>query len=114
MNWNLPDTGFDWAQRFDEDAKARMADDPTEVARMDAHVDFRRAVPTPDHFIPLLYLAGLAGAEKTGTDMLIDGYTYGSLSMTAYTLGMPLSPPGAPDNGDEPAPAHVPPDASNI
>ncbi len=114
MNWKLPDAGFDWARRFDEDAKARMADDPTEVARMDAHADFRLAVPTPDHFIPLLYLAGLAGAQGAGTNLLIDGYTYGSLSMTAYTLGMPAIAPNTPAGADEPAPADAPPDASNI
>jgi len=89
MNWELPDAGFDWAQRFDEDAKTRMLTEPTDIARLDSHGDFRRAVPTPDHFIPLLYLSGLAGAAGGVTDVLIDGYTYGSLSMTAYTLGIP-------------------------
>lgn len=114
MNWKLPDAGFEWAQRFDEDAKARMASDPTEVARMDAHGDFRRAVPTPDHFIPLLYLAGLAGADGTGTDLLIDGYTYGSLSMTAYTLGMPTAlDTSTATTTTEPTPT-APPDATNI
>ena len=39
-----------------------MLTDPTEFATLDAHRDFGRAVPTPDHFIPALYLAGLAGA----------------------------------------------------
>jgi 4,5-DOPA dioxygenase extradiol len=114
MNWKQPDAGFDWAQRFDEEAKARMVTDPTEVARMDAHADFRLAVPTPDHFIPLLYLAGLAGAAGGGTDVLVDGYTYGSLSMTAYTVGMAISPPSAPQDAAVPAPADAPPDASNI
>jgi 4,5-DOPA dioxygenase extradiol len=114
MNWNLTDDGYDWAQRFDEDAKARMLTDPTGFASLDAHRDFRSAVPTPDHFIPALYLAGLAGAsEKPDTDVLVDGYAYGSLSMTAYTLGLNC-PKSAGDGGSPKAPADVPPDESNI
>jgi len=116
MNWDLPDAGFDWAQRFDEDAKTRMLTEPIDVVRLDAHGDFRRAVPTPDHFIPLLYLAGLAGAGGGSTDVLIDGYTYGSLSMTAYTLGLPTITDMGPTSADEqpPVPADVPPDTSKI
>jgi 4,5-DOPA dioxygenase extradiol len=89
VNRDMPDAGFDWAQRFDSDAKETMLDDPLNAARLDSHRDFRHAVPTPDHFLPLLYLAGLAGASRQGADVLIDGYAYGSLSMTAYTLGLP-------------------------
>lgn len=89
MNPALAEDGFDWAQRFDEEAKSRMASDPAEVTTLDAHPDFRHAVPTPDHFIPLLYIAGLAAAGKANAEVLIDGYAYGSLSMTAYTLGLP-------------------------
>ena len=84
----LPDAGFDWAQRFDEQAKEMMLTDPTEVGRLDGHRDYDLAVPTPDHFIPLLYVAGVAGATSTPAEVLVDGYTYGSLSMTAYTVGM--------------------------
>ena len=114
MDWDLADDGYDWAQRFDEDAKARMLTDPTEFATLDAHRDFRHAVPTPDHFIPALYLAGLAGAAQTpDTEVLVDGYSYGSLSMTAYTLG--LSCPHASGEGGSPKPpSDVPPDESNI
>ena len=57
MDRARPHDGFDWAQRFDEDAKLRMLVNPTDVGRLDAHRDFRSAVPTPDHFLPLLYLA---------------------------------------------------------
>jgi 4,5-DOPA dioxygenase extradiol len=104
MNQNMKDDGFDWAQRFDTDAKALMLSEPTEIARMDSHRDFGHAVPTPDHFIPLLYLAGLAGADNApGTDVLIDGYAYGSLSMTAYTLGM-VAPPATDGAGAPEAP----------
>jgi 4,5-DOPA dioxygenase extradiol len=114
MDWKLTDDGYDWAQRFDEDAKALMLTDPTEVATLDGHRDFRKAVPTPDHFIPALYLAGLAGASAAGdTDVLVDGYAYGSLSMTAYTLGLPC-PNAAGDGGCPQPPADLPPDGSNI
>jgi 4,5-DOPA dioxygenase extradiol len=114
MDWKLTDDGFGWAQRFDEDAKARMLDDPTEMAALDAHGDFDLAVPTPDHFIPSLYLAGLAGASgQPDTRVLVDGYAYGSLSMTAYTLGMacPDVPGG---DGSPQGTSSAPPDASNI
>jgi 4,5-DOPA dioxygenase extradiol len=114
MDWNLTDDGYDWAQRFDDDAKTRMLTDPTEFATLDGHGDFHSAVPTPDHFIPALYLAGLAGAaDKPDTEVLVNGYTYGSLSMTAYTLG--LSCLNAAGEGRSPQPpADLPPDASNI
>ena len=114
MNWDLADSGYDWAQRFDEEAKARMLDDPVAVTRLDGHRDFRNAVPTPDHFLPLLYLAGLASAGGEGAGILVDGYTYGSLSMTAYTIGVECPEPSGGTGGTEgPAPT-VPPDASNI
>jgi 4,5-DOPA dioxygenase extradiol len=114
MSWDLADSGYDWAQRFDEDAKARMLDDPVAVTRLDGHRDFRRAVPTPDHFLPLLYLAGLAGASREGADVLVDGYTYGSLSMTAYTIGMTCPRTGEAGDTAIKTRVDVPPDASNI
>jgi len=114
MNRDLPDDGFDWAQRFDESAKEQMLSNPTSVATLDAHRDYRNAVPTPDHFIPLLYLAGLAGSADDDVEVLVDGYTYGSLSMTAYTLGIDVP---AADSGGAATPlppAGVPPEDSNI
>jgi 4,5-DOPA dioxygenase extradiol len=114
MSRALPESGYDWAQRFDEQVKETMAEDPTEALALDRHRDFHTAVPTPDHFIPLLYLAGLAGAGNGGTDVLIDGYAYGSLSMTAYTLGLANPQAG---EGTAPAPElpdDVPPESCNI
>jgi len=52
------------------------------------HDDFSMAAPTPDHFIPLLYVAGIAAASGTTAHVLVDGYAMGSLSMAAYTVGL--------------------------
>ena len=100
----LAHEGYDWAHRFDDEARERMLGDPAAVAELDGHRDFGAAVPTPDHFLPLLYLAGLADAGGDGsgghTDVLVDGYAYGSLSMTAYTLDLPCHVDGGgPDAG---------------
>jgi 4,5-DOPA dioxygenase extradiol len=114
MNPALAAAGYDWAERFNEEAKARMASDPVEVATLDGHGDYRLAVPTPDHFFPLLYLAGLAGAAGTGTDELIDGYAYGSLSMTAYTLGMDQRLTSPEGTATMTLPTNVPVDDTNI
>lgn len=88
IDWSHPDLGTDWAHRFDEDARTVMTTAPADIVEATRHRDFALAVPTPDHFIPLLYLAGMADGAGVGTDVLIDGYAYGSLSMTSYTLGM--------------------------
>lgn len=114
MDWHLGDVGYDWARRFDEDAQALMLSSPADAARLEAHNDYRTAVPTPDHFIPLLYFAGLAGVAADKLDILVDGFAYGSLSMTAYTLGLP-SPGAAGLELDASQPASdFPADASNI
>ncbi|SDZ37134.1 4,5-DOPA dioxygenase extradiol [Micromonospora pattaloongensis] len=80
------DTGFSWAQRFDDAAREVMTDVPEAAPTLRGHEDYGRAVPTPEHFLPLLYLAGLAAAAERPVELLIDGYVYGSISMSAYTL----------------------------
>jgi 4,5-DOPA dioxygenase extradiol len=86
MSGKLPDSGFDWATRFDDAAANLLTSDPARIVQLREHRDFAAAVPTPDHFIPMLYLAGLSSAADSPADVLVDGYTYGSLSMTSYTL----------------------------
>lgn len=86
VDYRQADQGYDWAVRFDEAARDILADSPTEVATLDGHADYDRAVPTPDHFLPLLYIAGLADTQPLVP--LVEGYAAGSLSMTAYTAGL--------------------------
>lgn len=87
VDFSKPDDGYDWALRFDEVARqALQGNDPTQVAALDWHADFDAAVPTPDHYLPLLYVAGLADDQPM--DLLVDGHAAGSISMAAYTLGL--------------------------
>jgi 4,5-DOPA dioxygenase extradiol len=81
------DSGFDWAERFDDAAREVMTSEPGDITRLTDHADFAMAVPTPDHYIPLVYLAGLARATGETAEVLVDGCTMGSLSMTSYALG---------------------------
>jgi 4,5-DOPA dioxygenase extradiol len=114
--WDRPEAGFDWAQRFDAAARSLLTEAPGDVLALTDHPDYRLAVPTPDHFIPLLYVAGAAAASDEPLGVLVEGYAYGSLSMTCLTGGAAPSP--ARDTGAGaaplPPPSEVPPDQSNV
>ncbi len=86
LEWDKPDAGFDWARDFNETAKALMTGSPDRITELCNHDHYRLAVPTADHFLPLLYVAGLASAAGQKADVLVDGYAMGSLSMTSYSL----------------------------
>lgn len=51
-----------------------------------AHPDAAYAVPTPEHFLPLLYVAGARRGEDVG--LINDGYEYSSLSMLSFFFGV--------------------------
>ena len=116
IDFRRADSGFDWAQRFDEEAREMMTRSPGSIGELQGRPDFRLAVPTPDHFIPLLYLVGLADAAGRPADVLVDGYAYGSISMTAYTLDAHCSPTTT-TSGDAaglPDPSEVSPENTNL
>ena len=111
VQWNRPNEGEDWARRFDEAVMRQMSEDPAGIAKVAEHPDFAKAVPTPDHFLPLLYTAGIA-AVTGRAQPLIHGYTLGSLSMTSYNIGPDLEVPFD-VHGSTELPANVPPDQTN-
>ncbi len=116
IDWNQKDHGFDWAHRFDDAARAAVTGRASDVLALAEHGDFSRAVPTPDHFYPLLYIAGLASAANRPAKVLVDGYAYGSISMTAYTLDCdcPRAQGAGGQGAPLPDPATVPPEATNL
>ncbi|RTL22609.1 MAG: 4,5-DOPA dioxygenase extradiol [Burkholderiales bacterium] len=100
IDWSYGDRGFDWSDRFDTHVRALMTSDPAALADVEQHPDYRMAVPTAEHFLPLAYLAGLCSAAGEAALPFAEGRTLGSLSMTSYLLGM--QPPTA--DGSAPAP----------
>ena len=112
IEWDKPDVGFDWAQRFDNAVVDQLTAEPGNILTVADHPDYDLAVPTPDHFIPLLYIAGLAAASGEAIQPLVRGYAMGSLSMTCYGVGTDV---GCEEGeGAATVPEGVPPDQTNI
>lgn len=81
---------YAWAQRFNEAVRAALAQ-----GQHQALIDFDRmgedarlSVPTPEHFLPLLYIAGLQAGDES-MEIAVDGYEAGSLGMLSTVAGMP-------------------------
>ena len=87
IEWRNPDAEADWNQRFDNETKRIMTSTPRDILTLHEHPDYALAVPTPEHFIPLLYLAGMADAAGETPEVLLEGPSMGSLSMTSFQLG---------------------------
>lgn len=78
------EAGADWAHRFDDHAEALLTSRPEDAVSLLEHPDAGRAVPTADHFLPLLYTAGMAAASGETLQPFTKDYMWGSLSMTSY------------------------------
>jgi 4,5-DOPA dioxygenase extradiol len=112
VQWDKPDSAFDWAERFDDAVAAQLESDPGNILKVTEHPDYALAAPTPDHFIPLLYIAGVAAESGEPMEALIRGYAMGSLSMSCYDVGTGL--PCRDEEGAATIPENVPADQSNI
>ncbi len=88
MNPVLRDAGEPWAHRFDDAAVEVMTTRPGDAPMLADHPDYALAVPTAEHFLPLLYTAGIAAASGDAVTALARGYAMGSLSMTCHAVGL--------------------------
>ncbi len=116
MDRSLGDHAFDWATRFDDEVRRIMTTQPRDLPSVVEHPDFRLAVPTAEHFIPLLYLAGMCDAAGVPATAFAEGGAMGSLTMTSYGLGLPHAPEerGGGTGATLPDPAVVPPAQTNL
>jgi 4,5-DOPA dioxygenase extradiol len=112
IKWASPNEGFDWAQRFDDAAAELLTSDPASILQLVEHPDYDLAVPTPDHFVPLLYVAGVAAASREQPRALVRGYAMGSLSMSCYGVGIDAE--CREEDGAAGLPENVPAEQTNI
>jgi 4,5-DOPA dioxygenase extradiol len=87
LNFQDTDQAYDWATRFDADVQRFLREgDDKALIDYERHPDGALAVPTPDHYLPLLHVAGLRQNDDA-LSVLVDGVDLGSISMTAVRLG---------------------------
>ncbi|HEY1229541.1 MAG TPA: 4,5-DOPA dioxygenase extradiol, partial [Ramlibacter sp.] len=102
---------FDWAHRFDAEVQRIMATDPGTLADAPGHPDYAMSAPTPEHFMPLYYLAGLCAEAGEPAQPFVTGGAMGSLTMTGFTLGIDWNAPVADAEGEGATlPASTPPE----
>lgn len=79
---------YDWAVRFEEQARELMLagnDDPL-IAYETLGRDAMMSVPTPDHYLPLLYVLALR-REGEQVSFPVEGFDGGSISMLTVRIG---------------------------
>ncbi|HEX8709183.1 MAG TPA: 4,5-DOPA dioxygenase extradiol [Pyrinomonadaceae bacterium] len=79
---------FDWAVRFEEQARGLLAagtDEPL-IAYETLGRDARLSAPTPDHYLPLLYVIS---QRRPGDEVSfpVEGFDGGSISMLSVRIG---------------------------
>lgn len=87
LDWGLTTSGFDWAVEANEKVKQLVvAGDIKGLANLSGLGSyFKMAVPTMEHFLPLLYILALRTDDSPIT-FFNDSLTLGSLSMTSFSV----------------------------
>jgi 4,5-DOPA dioxygenase extradiol len=87
INWETPDSGFDWAEEMNTTFKSLI--DKGEFQKLIDHDALgpaaKLAIPTPDHYYPLMYSLGL---KQKGESVAFfnDKLSMGSISMTSVKI----------------------------
>jgi 4,5-DOPA dioxygenase extradiol len=85
IDWRRPDSGYDWATESDQKFKDFIQDDNHQALIDYDHLgkEVQMSVPTPEHYLPLLYVLGLKGKDET-IRFFNDKMVMGSISMRSF------------------------------
>jgi len=88
INWQSPNTAYDWAVEFDSKMKSFI-----DKGDHQGVIDYKKlgkaaqyAVPTNEHFLPLLYALAVKD-EKDGISYFNENTSLGSISMRSLLIG---------------------------
>lgn len=87
LAWNEPTKGFDWAVDANTKVKNFITnrDHKSLINFRDQGPEFKLSIPTPEHYLPLLYVLALQG-EKQNASFFNDKTVMGSISMTGVQI----------------------------
>jgi 4,5-DOPA dioxygenase extradiol len=88
IKWDSAAPAYDWAVRFNEQVRdcIERRDHPPLIAYEKLGNDARLSVPTPEHYLPLLYVIGLQDKDEP-VALAVDGIQNASISMLTVVVG---------------------------
>src|SRR3989344_1565560 len=91
IQWAEDAKPYAWAVRFNDKLRGSLAthEHGPLIDYTTWGEDARLSVPTPDHYLPLLYVIALQGDNET-LSLPIDGIEYGSIGMLTAVVGLPV------------------------
>lgn len=87
VNWQTPESGFDWAETTNEKFKQLIRDNDHQplIHYENLGQEAKLSIPTPEHYLPMLYVLALK-EEKENVRFFNDKTVMGSISMTSFAV----------------------------
>lgn len=87
IDWNRPHGGYDWSVAFDAAVGDALSQrDDAKLMDYQELPGGKLSVPTPDHYLPVLYAAAAAGTDAQAVTTY-EGLEMGSVSMRCVRFG---------------------------
>jgi 4,5-DOPA dioxygenase extradiol len=79
---------YDWGERFDGYIRGALeGNDRAALVGYEGHPDAALAAPDRDHFLPILYIAGIRSSDEPLSWVVDGGLDLGAVSMRAFRVG---------------------------